>query len=812
MLKKIILSLFFAMSLAGASAQHVPGSWKVIPMTGTTYEYVQETPDKVYFLSGGSLYSFDKDDNETLYYSPGSKISDSGISFMKYNGDQKYLLLAYSNGNIDLLYDNGKIVNLPEIKNSNLTMAKTINDVQFGRNRIYAATNFGIVVFDDANHHVIESGIYNESIPRVLEIGDYIALWKDVNGSKQFAYSLKKDRHNTLDKFTPVQACSYDVVLPLSDNSYLVLSGGTVTKVTFNPSADSKLSFSTVVSGTGGKGLYAYKDGFYVPGSNGFYLINKNGDYDKKVDYATSFGGQTLSFWSNPSEFWAGNSDGIGRYSLTDNKYINEKFTPSSSKQFKTWYRVNHPNGKEVYFNEVSRTECHPGSDDSNDNMYKPFLLESYNWETGEIKSVHPVDANGNALLGGSGRIAFDKKDPSFYYWANNTYGLYVIKDRKVHYIYDRDNSPVWKGWMTNTYEVQFDNNNNLWVMCWRAATQQPQTNISPTKILPESSLDLVRSDPEKVTTQDENQQYVYWLQPEWVPQATGRSDGKIALSSISNKGLATNGGWGTNYVGIDNNGTTPVNDDKYQYYSGLLDQDGTVTSPTYTPWFEEDKEGDIWIGTNVGVFILHDLKQIADGSSNYISVIRPKVARNDGTNYADYLLSSDHVLNIAVDPTNRKWIATSTSGLYCVSPDGSEIIYEFNKDNSPLVSNTVYMVACDPVGNDVLIGTPDGLYVFSSDSAPAKDDYSEVYAYPNPVRPDYNGWISINGLMDNSLIKITDSQGNPVWEGKSEGGMAVWDGCDKSGNRVRSGVYMVMASQNSNGNSGAVTKIVVVN
>ena len=122
-------------------------------------------------------------------------------------------------------------------------------------------------------------------------------------------------------------------------------------------------------------------------------------------------------------------------------------------------------------------------------------------------------------------------------------------------------------------------------------------------------------------------------------------------------------------------------------------------------------------------------------------------------------------------------------------------------------------MVACNPNGNDVLIGTPEGLFVYSSDSAPAQDDYSSVYAYPNPVRPDYTGWITINGLMDNSLVKITDAQGHVVWQSKSEGGMAIWDGCDASGNRVRSGVYMVYASQNASGDSsGAVTKIVVIN
>jgi hypothetical protein len=100
----------------------------------------------------------------------------------------------------------------------------------------------------------------------------------------------------------------------------------------------------------------------------------------------------------------------------------------------------------------------------------------------------------------------------------------------------------------------------------------------------------------------------------------------------------------------------------------------------------------------------------------------------------------------------------------------------------------------------------------YNSSSAPAADDYSDVYAYPNPVRPDYTGWIVVKGLMDNSLVKIADAAGNVFFQGVSEGGMITWDGCDSRGQRVKTGVYYVFASQNATGSaSGAVTKILVV-
>jgi flagellar hook assembly protein FlgD len=101
----------------------------------------------------------------------------------------------------------------------------------------------------------------------------------------------------------------------------------------------------------------------------------------------------------------------------------------------------------------------------------------------------------------------------------------------------------------------------------------------------------------------------------------------------------------------------------------------------------------------------------------------------------------------------------------------------------------------------------------YSATAAPGKDNYDNVYAYPNPVKPDYTGWITVTGLMDNSLVKITDAAANVVTQGTSDGGMFVWDGCNRNGERVKSGVYYVFASQNATGsNTACVTKIMVIN
>ena len=84
------------------------------------------------------------------------------------------------------------------------------------------------------------------------------------------------------------------------------------------------------------------------------------------------------------------------------------------------------------------------------------------------------------------------------------------------------------------------------------------------------------------------------------------------------------------------------------------------------------------------------------------------------------------------------------------------------------------------------------------------------VYAYPNPVKPDYTGLITITGLTYNADIKIVTSNGVLVAEGRSNGGSFTWNGCDRNGKRVVSGVYMVETATQE-GKKGIVCKIAIV-
>ena len=243
--------------------------------------------------------------------------------------------------------------------------------------------------------------------------------------------------------------------------------------------------------------------------------------------------------------------------------------------------------------------------------------------------------------------------------------------------------------------------------------------------------------------------------------------------------------------------------------FTTFINQDGTTNTITYVRCVTEDKNGDMWVGTNLGPFLLEKDK-ITETNPYFTQV---KVPRNDGTNYADYLLSGVDISCIAVDGGNRKWFGTYNNGVYLISDDNIQQLQHFTRENSKLLSDNIISIAIDDTSGKVFFATDQGLCSYMSDATAAAESMDEdnVYAYPNPVRPDYTGLITVVGLTMNADVKIVTSNGALVAQGRSNGGTFTWDGNDSSGKRVASGIYMVMTAK-EDGSKGCVCKIAILN
>lgn len=299
----------------------------------------------------------------------------------------------------------------------------------------------------------------------------------------------------------------------------------------------------------------------------------------------------------------------------------------------------------------------------------------------------------------------------------------------------------------------------------------------------------------------------------EWVgymPSSLLRSDGKRAASILKGSIIDSRGLlWFVNNY-YDNCGLFCYNieSNELTVFNSFVNQDGTTLSPDAVRCVTEDKNGDIWIGTDVGPLLL-SASMMSDPTNGFTQV---KVPRNDGTDYADYLLSGLDITAIAIDGANRKWFATSGNGVYLISADNLTQLQHFQQSNSALLSDNIEGMAINDQTGEVFFGTDKGLCSYMSDATAAADEmtHDAVWAYPNPVRPDYSGMITITGLTLDADVKIVTANGTLVNEGRSNGGLYQWDGCDRSGKRVASGVYMVLTAK-SDGSKGTVCKIAIV-
>ena len=248
----------------------------------------------------------------------------------------------------------------------------------------------------------------------------------------------------------------------------------------------------------------------------------------------------------------------------------------------------------------------------------------------------------------------------------------------------------------------------------------------------------------------------------------------------------------------------------KITEYSNFVNQDGIAITNVYRcQCILEDNKGNIWVGLDQGLFVI--TPEYKDNPE--MGFYQIKVPRDDGTNLADYLLSGTDITAIAIDNANRKWIGTNGNGVYLISADNMVEEKHFTTSNSLLLSDIIQSIAIDNTTGMVYVGTEKGLCSYQSDATPTNEEMNKdnVWAYPNPVTPEYEGMITVVGLSLDADVKITTANGSLVAEGRSSGGSFQWNGKDSRGNRVASGVYMVITAK-SDGTKGTVCKISIVN
>ena len=500
-------------------------------------------------------------------------------------------------------------------------------------------------------------------------------------------------------------------------------------------------------------------------------LIDKNnwekaGNFKEQTMNSTNVYDTTNKYW------WTVKEDKLTYYTLNTDKekiYQTEGIIPDGPASNK-FYRL-YINKNKLYAVAGAWSQ----EKDCN-NMGEVHVWNGEKWEEFE----QPSDASLGHLYRDLLCLDFDPSKEG-HIMVGSKAGLYEFQDGKFIKCYNKDNTSVITSPLGNNYtiisSVKYDATGKLWLL----------NSLGDNSIL---SFDQ--------TTQE-------WKH---YPHSEIGSNDRYNLTGLI---IGKNNGniwFANNYYEKNRLYKYNYNTDELTMYGPTFtNEDGRDITPIYVHCLAEDRNGNIWIGTTSGPLYL-SMSDIKNGNNIFT---QHKVPRNDNTNYADYLLDNSNIRCIAVDGANQKWFGTD-NGVYLVSDDCNTQIYHFDTDNSPLISNIVYSIAVNNNTGKVYFATDKGLCSFNngivgSNSEMTKDN---VYAYPNPVKPDYTGKINIVGLSFNANIKIVSTNGTLINEGRSAGGSYSWDGCDLNGKKVASGIYMVETATES-GEKGIVCKIAII-
>ncbi len=797
--KRLFISLAVLLSLVTLfETKAAIGDWTL----HTSYHnatYCQVAKNKIYVLSNGSLFSYNKEDNEIRTYDKINTLSDTNISFISYCSNINALVIIYKNTNIDLLYDDETVYNISDFKNSNITN-KIINNICIIENNIYISTNFGIVELDLNKKEFNNTHTMNKNVLCCYNYDNYIYAGTDEGLYVGKVTSNLLDNRNWIKtedcKVTNLQEFKGNLYYTIEDSGiYLIDSEKNKINIEqweniISDKSDNVIDYngkifiqSEVILPTSNqikKINYLYTDGnkLYAGTQNNLIIFENKENYKKySIDTNSQFicaDGNTL--WNCKGY------KGVIKCSIKDNKIIEEETDIIPDSPIRNYCEYMSFEGNELL--------VAGGNLNYFDITFYPGTVMTYDYKNGNWTNFPEEIINNTTGIKYRNVccLAKDPNDPEHYYASSFGNGLYEFKNGEFVAHHNNNNSPIESvlpnsgsaSYYVRVPRIKYDKEGNLWIV-----------NTGCKEII-------------KILKSDGTWQNLYYSLIDKKPtmvELLFDSRGWLWMSSLqSPTGI---------FCAKQNN--TPLDtkdDDTKAWYEHFKNQDGTTYEITELHALVEEGNGEIWIGTNTGLFVIKNPESFFnDGIFTQI-----KIPRNDGSGLADYLLNGTYIYSICVDGANRKWIGTKNSGIYLLSEDGLETIHHFTTENSPLPSNSIVSITINNETGEVFIGTDNGIVSFMSDATKPEDSLNEskVHAFPNPVKSDYNGDISIVGLTFNCNVKIVDAAGYLIYEGISTGGTFNWDGRNNRGDKVASGVYYVLAADEE-GNEGVATKILIV-
>ena len=781
-LKNIFLFAFWLCPLLVFSQRSGVGRWQDHHSYNNVLSIVV-LQNEISGVTENGLFFFNPRENSIRRKTTVQGLSGVGITASAYDPSTRIQIVGYEDGNIDLILPNGRVINIPDLQRWQTPGSKRINKIIVENSqRVFLCTDFGIVVVNLSRREISETyfigennshlqvrdiGFSNDSIFAATENGLKRAYrrsrrlsnfreWEQVCVNSQYERSLESVSLWNGNLIVHERSIMNDDIRDTiwrrdSENQWHILDTIPTNKIKITNNRLFQLRRN-------------------LERTEPDYTLFEIREFDSNFQVIRRYGSnpQEFDFWGlvdfevdSENNFWVSNGfDGLLRF--TSNWGHTGRILPrgpasnhvySLTHSLTTLYSAN---------GSVNASDWSPG--------WLPFAVDYFrdgNWGLFNYRRLPQRFTDAIS-------VAENPGNPNVFVVASWDIGLVQRNADGTATIFDSTNStvrPFWDGWTYRTRigDVNFDRRNQLWATVTRGEKHLHRRTVAGEW----TAFDLGHlitpnptSDAKEFIVDYHNQ---LWIRTRWGGlvffREANNSAGFEALRANLNRG----------------------NDQQITVINCLV----------------EDRRGYVWLGTDRGILVNRTSRQLFNNPVGLESTVEFVIV-----NYAGRpLLENENVTAIAVDGADRKWIGTSSSGVFLMSADGREMLRHFTAQNSPLNSNTITALAINPRTGTVYIGTDRGLMSYGGDATVGSRTEQNIVIVPNPVRADFTGEISIQGLVENAHVRITDVSGVLVFETIARGGMVTWNGKTRSGQRVRPGVYLVFAT-NDDGSVGSVGRI----
>jgi hypothetical protein len=772
-LKNIILFVFLLISTLSFAQVRV-GQWR----DHLSYDFtnsVTKVGNVVYASNGSGILKYNEGDNSIEKLTKIEGLSDVGVKLLRKNDFNNCILVIYDNTNIDIIKPDGRIINVSDIKRKIIQGKKFINEVFFKDNLAYISCGFGIVVFDTEKIEIKDTYYLGSSISN-LEV--YQVTKNDTAifaATKSGVFYGKNNLNlsyyqNWKSLNTGIAAGPYNSIVNfngkiIANYSERLKSNGAPkdTLYEFTNLGWKKYSINSYHMGSENKKMFVNNT------TNHLFIIDQFSNMAQfdvsgvRINYIADYGfadAEVNDGYFDNSKYWLadmrhGLVKSFGAFAASEKIKINGPVNNLAND-------LSIKDGKLVVA-PVNLGETY----NSQYLIVKPNIYEDGEWRTMTVPdSIRDLNS-----------VSIDPNDKEHVTFGCMSSGILETKSDQIQNVFVYGNSPLIGYNSTSDVRitgVSYDKNAKLWASITLGKKCVAVRKPNNTWTLLDFEQFVVQPTVSKIIFDKQDQAWII------LPRNVGIM------------------------VYKDVNGLSQPNASNTKLLS-------TAVGNGYLPSLDvhsvcEDKDGHIWVGTGKGVAVFYNPENIFT-AGNWDS--QQILIDQDGQ--VKILLENDIINAIAIDGVNRKWIGTENSGVYCLSSDGQEEIYHFTAENSPLYSDLIRDIAIDETTGDVFFATDKGIQSYRTPIIRGFEDYTNVHAFPNPIRPGFSGPVCITGLIDESDVKITDVSGNLIWSTKSQGGQVIWNLQSFAGTKAASGVYMIYCAS-ANGDKSATTKLLIVN